>query len=64
MQAVIAKIISGEEIESCAVAGCTRTAAYHLVKMRDDNSEEEAFFCAEHGEEYAERGRLAISNNV
>ena len=51
----------GDEIESCGIAGCANAVAYHLVKIRDDQSEEEAFFCAPHGEEYATRGHLTIS---
>jgi hypothetical protein len=30
--------------------------------MKDDNSEEERFFCEEHGQEYARRGHLVISD--
>ncbi|HWE49438.1 MAG TPA: hypothetical protein VG273_06595 [Bryobacteraceae bacterium] len=61
MQAVITRTGSDDEIQSCGIAGCPDTVAYHLVKMRDDGSEEENFFCALHGEEYALRGHLTIS---
>jgi hypothetical protein len=61
MQAVITKAGPGDEIESCGIAGCRESVAYHLVKLRDDQSEEETFFCAMHGEEYATRGHLTIS---
>ena len=61
MQAVMTKVVPGDEIESCGIAGCGEAVAYHLVKMRDDQSEEETFFCSEHGEEYAKRGHLTIS---
>lgn len=64
MQAVMTRIVPGDEIESCRIAGCAEQAAYHLVKLRDDNSEEETFFCSSHGDEYAARGHLTISENV
>jgi hypothetical protein len=61
MEAVITKVGPGNEIQSCGIAGCAKAVAYHLVKIRDNQSEEETFFCAAHGEEYATRGHLAIS---
>jgi hypothetical protein len=64
MEAVMTKAVPGDEIESCGIANCNQAVAYHLVKVRDDNSEEETFFCATHGEEYAKRGHLTISENV
>jgi len=64
MEAVITKLMPGDEIQSCGIPGCEERAAYHLVKMRDDNTEEEKYFCASHGEEYARRGHLAISGNI
>jgi hypothetical protein len=64
MQAVMTKVTAGDEIESCGIAGCNQPAVYHLVKMRDEKPEEETFFCSAHGEEYARRGHLAISENV
>jgi len=44
MEAVIAKLMPGDEIQSCGIPGCEERAAYHLVKMRDDNTEEEKRF--------------------
>ncbi len=64
MQAVITKVIPGDEIESCGIAGCQEAVAYHLLKLRDDGSEEETRFCTTHGEEYARRGHLTISENT
>ena len=61
MGTVITKAGPGDEIESCGITGCPDAVAYHLVKIRDDQSEEETFFCAAHGEEYATRGHLTIS---
>ncbi len=61
MQAVMTKLGPGDEIESCGIASCPDPVVYHLVKLRDDQSEEETFFCAAHGEEYAMRGHLTIS---
>jgi len=61
MQAVITKLIPGDEIQNCGITDCPEPVAFHLVKLRDDGTEEETFFCAAHGEEYAERGHLTIS---
>jgi hypothetical protein len=64
MQAVMTKILPGVEIESCRIGNCRETAAYHFLKFRDDGSEEESFFCTAHGEEYAMRGHITISENI
>lgn len=64
MEAIVTRLAPDEEGESCAVPGCTRPAAYHLVKIRDNNSEEESFFCASHGDEYMRRGHLGIAENT
>jgi hypothetical protein len=37
---------------------------FQAVKLKDDGSEKEEFFCGEHGQEYAIRGHLLISENV
>ena len=63
MEAVIARIAADEDIRSCSIEGCSEDAAYHVVKIKDDNSEEEKFFCESHGQEYAIRGHLVISEN-
>ena len=64
MQAVLARINPQESIESCGIAGCSESAALHLVKMRDDGTEEETFFCETHGDEYARRGHLPVTDTV
>ena len=57
-------LISPEEDEqACRIQGCGRPAAYQLVKL-DGASEQEKFFCQEHGVEYANRSHLVISENV
>jgi hypothetical protein len=61
MQAVMTKVVPGDEIESCGITGCPESVAYHFVKIRDDQSEEETFFCSAHGEEYAKRSHITIS---
>jgi hypothetical protein len=63
MEAVIARIAAEEEARSCSIEGCLEDAAYHVVKINNDNSEEEKFFCESHGQEYAIRGHLVISEN-
>jgi hypothetical protein len=64
MQAVITKTLPGDAIESCGIEGCPKAVAYHLVKVRDDNSEEETFFCEPHGDEYVTRGHLGVAESV
>jgi hypothetical protein len=59
MEAVIARIRAEEETGSCAIEGCSEDAAYHVVKIND-----EKFFCESHGQEYAIRGHLVISENI
>jgi hypothetical protein len=64
MEAVITRIVPGDEIESCGIEGCAEAAAYHLLKLRDDATVEEKLFCETHGLEYARRGHIAIAENV
>ena len=52
-----------EDAQVCENEGCGRLAVYHLVKLAGA-SEQEKFFCQEHGTEFANRGHLAISDNV
>jgi len=35
-----------------------------MIKMRDDGSEVEEFFCESHGQEFAVRGHLVISETA
>jgi hypothetical protein len=37
---------------------------FRAVKLKDDGSEKEEIFCEDHGQEYAVRGHLVISENV
>ena len=53
-----------EDEQICGIEGCGRSAVYHVVKLADDASEQEKFFCQDHGVEYAMRGHLAISHNI
>ena len=43
--------------------GCGIPAVYHVVKIRDD-AEQEKVFCEVHGQEFAARGHLDISESV
>jgi len=60
----MAHLASDADPETCGIAGCGKEAAYQVIKMRDDGSEVEEFFCDSHGQEYSVRGHLAISGNV
>ncbi len=53
-----------EDVQVCRIEGCGKPAAYHVIKLKDDESEEENFFCEEHGVEFATRGHLVISDTV
>lgn len=64
MEAVMARLAADADPETCAIGGCSQEAAFQLIKMRDDGSEVEEFFCESHGQEYAIRGHLVISENA
>ena len=64
MEAVLTRVVPGDEIETCGIEGCSETAAYHLVKLRDDATVEEKLFCEVHGLEYSQRGHIPINENV
>jgi hypothetical protein len=63
MEAVLAPMGPEEDDQICGIPGCGRPAAYHLVKFADHASEQEKFFCREHGIDYSTRGHLAISES-
>jgi hypothetical protein len=63
-EAVMAHMGPEEDIQVCRIEGCGKPAVYHVVKLTGQNSEEEKFFCQEHGIEYSTRGHLVISENV
>jgi hypothetical protein len=63
-KAVMTHMGADEDAQVCGIEGCDKAAVYHVIKLKDDESEEENFFCEEHGLEYATRGHLVISNAV
>ncbi len=58
------RIAPDADPEQCGIEGCSKSAVYEVVKLKDDGSEKEEFFCEEHGQEYAVRGHLVISDNA
>ena len=64
MKAVIARLDFDADPQICNIVGCSKLAVFQSVKLKDDGSEKEEFFCEDHGEEYAMRGHLVISENV
>ena len=60
----MARLTPRDDEKDCKIADCGKPAAFQLVKMKDDGSEAEAFFCEEHGQEYSLRGHLPISENI
>jgi hypothetical protein len=64
MEAVMVRLASDDDPKDCGIPDCRKPAAFQLVKMRDDGSETEEFFCEEHGERYSLRGHLVISGNL
>jgi len=64
MEAVIARLSPDADPQTCQMEGCQQPAAFQVVKMKDDGSEKEQFFCEQHGQKYAARGHLVISQNT
>jgi hypothetical protein len=64
MEAVMARLTPDADAEACRIEGCSKEAAFQVIKMRDDGSPQQEFFCEKHGQEYAMRGHLVISENV
>lgn len=64
MEAVMARIEPEADLQLCGIEGCGERASYHLVKMKDNDREEEKYFCEKHGAEYVTRAHLVISENV
>jgi len=60
----MSQIAPGEDERACQIAGCEKPAVYQLIKLPEGASEQEKFFCREHGMEYANRGHLAILENM
>lgn len=63
-EAVMTSIVPEEDEQTCQIQGCDRKAVYQLVKLPEHASEQERFFCQDHGIEYANRAHLAISENL
>jgi hypothetical protein len=63
-EAVMTSIVPEEDEQVCEIKGCDRAAVYQLVKLPDHASEQEKFFCYDHGIEYANRAHLVISENI
>ena len=61
MEAVMTRVAPEEDIQVCGLEGCTMQAAYALVKMKDDDSQQSEYFCEMHGVEFATRAHLVIS---
>jgi len=64
MEAVMARLAPDADPETCGIEGCEKQAAFQVIKMKDNGSEVEEFFCESHGQEYAIRGHLVISETA
>lgn len=64
MEAVMARLAADTDPETCGIEGCDKQAAFQVIKMKNNGSEVEQFFCESHGQEYAVRGHLVISENA
>jgi hypothetical protein len=64
MEAVMAHLDPDADPEQCHIEGCKKPAAFQVVKMKDNGSEQQQFLCEHHGREFARRGHLVISGNV
>ena len=64
MNAAIARLDSDADPQDCNIVGCSQPAVFQTIKLRANGSEKQAFFCDDHGQEYAMRGHLVISQNV
>jgi len=60
----MARLAPDADPETCRVQACGKEAAFQMIKMRDDGSEVEEFFCESHGQEFAVRGHLVISETA
>lgn len=63
-EAVITPIAPEEEARICEIESCDKPAVYTVVKLPEAGAEKERFFCQEHGQEYASRAHLVISENI
>ncbi len=63
MEAVMTRVAPEEDIQVCGLERCSTQAAYTLVKMKDDDSQQSEYFCETHGLEFATRAHLVISDN-
>ena len=60
----IARLDSDADPQDCNIIGCSKPAVFQTLNLKDDGSEKEQFLCEVHGQEYAMRGHLVISENV
>ncbi len=63
-EAVITALGPEADLRLCEIEGCGRDAVYQVVKLADDGSEQEKFFCGDHGLEFSTRAHLVISENA
>ena len=63
-EAVITPLAPDADDQVCGIEGCGRDAVYQVVKLADDGSEEEKFFCSDHGLKFSNRAHLVISENA
>jgi hypothetical protein len=64
METVIARLYPDSDPQVCGIQGCSKPAEFQSLKLNDDDSEKEEFFCERHGQEYALRGHLVISEDA
>jgi hypothetical protein len=64
MEAMIAPLTVDDDPHACGIRDCSHEATFRVVKLKNDGTEEEKFFCSVHGQQYAQRGHLAISENT
>ena len=53
MEAMIARLDADADPQVCGIEECSKPAVFQAVKLKDDGSEKEEFFCEGHGHEYA-----------
>lgn len=59
----MARLAADADPQTCRIEGCGKPAAFQVIKIKDDDSEVEKFFCEDHGQEYALRGHLVITES-
>lgn len=64
MEVVMARLDPDADPQTCKIDACPKPAVFQVIKLKQDGSEKEEFFCEAHGQEYALRGHLVISENT